>query len=297
MVTQMKLPLTLIPLAILLFSGPLRGQTTTTDLPIRPLVLPSFSSSTSNIGMSSSVADPDSSASISSNSPSYPGTNLSVRHRHVGIDAIVGINGIGGDIAVAVASHFNLRVGGQMFGYSTTFQEEGANVDAHLRIGGGKGSLDWFPFRNGLHLSPTIIFLNQTDIRSTVLVPSGQSVSLGTGNYVSSNADPLHGSGSVGVRKTAPGFTIGYGNIVPRSGKHFSFPVEAGFYYVGQPTLKVTFSGSACEPSLPQPLGCQSVTNDASFQSDLAAFIRRNNNNLSYASFLPILSFGVGYSF
>jgi hypothetical protein len=293
MVTQMKLPLAMIPLAAFFFAGPLRGQTTAaTDLPFRPIVASSFSNSVS-ANTSSSLAE----SGASSDSPSYPGTNLSVRHRHVGIAAIVGINGMGGDVAVAVAPHLNLRLGGQMFGYSNSSQEEGANVNAHLRIGGGKGSVDWFPFRNGFHLSPTIIFLNQTDVRATVLVPSGQSVSLGTGDYVSSRADPLHGSGSVGVRKTAPGFTIGYGNIVPRSGKHFSFPVEAGFYYVGQPTLKVTFSGSACDPSQPQPLGCQSVTSDAGFQKDLAAFIRRNNNNLSYASFLPILSFGVGYSF
>ena len=166
-----------------------------------------------------------------------------------------------------------------------------------MRLGGGKASLDWFPFRNGFHLSPLIIFLSQTDVAATVIVPSGQTVSLGTGDYVSSNADPLHGSASVGVRKTAPGFTIGYGNIVPRTRKHLSFPVEAGFYYVGQPTLKVAFTGSACVPTLPQPLGCQSVNQDAEFQNDLAAFIRRNNNNLSYASVLPVISFGVAYSF
>jgi hypothetical protein len=39
------------------------------------------------------------------------------------------------------------------------------------------------------------------------------------------------------------------------------------------------------------------VQQDEGFQRDLAAFIRRNNNNLSYASFFPVASFGVGYSF
>ena len=69
------------------------------------------------------------------------------------------------------------------------------------------------------------------------------------------------------------------------------------FYYVGQPGLKVAFSGSACDPSQPPSIGCQSVDQDAAFQQDLKAFIDRNNNNLSYASFLPILSLGFGYSF
>ncbi|MEO6816631.1 MAG: hypothetical protein ABI177_08005 [Edaphobacter sp.] len=215
----------------------------------------------------------------------------------IGVDAHVGINGIGGDIALAVAPHFNVRLGGQFFNYSDSFQEEGANVNATLRLGGGRASLDWFPFHNGFHVSPMVVFLNQTNVRAKVLVPAGETISLDNGDYVSSNADPLHGSASIGVWKTSPGLMIGYGNIIPRSGKHFSFPVEVGFYYVGQPTLKVDFSGSACDPSEPQPLGCQPVQDDAGFQHDLAAFIRRNNNNLSYASFLPVASFGVGYSF
>ncbi|MDW5264273.1 MULTISPECIES: hypothetical protein [Acidobacteriaceae] len=215
----------------------------------------------------------------------------------IGVDVHAGINGIGADVALAVASHFNVRLGGQFFGYSSSFQEEGANVNATLRLGGGRASLDWFPFHNGFHVSPLLVFLNQTSVRAKVIVPSGETISLDDGDYVSSQADPLHGSASIGVWKTSPGLMIGYGNIIPRSGKHFSFPVEAGFYYVGQPTLKVDFSGSACDPTEPQPLGCQPVQQDAGFQHDLAAFIRRNNNNLSYASFLPVVSFGVGYSF
>ena len=218
-------------------------------------------------------------------------------HDRFGVAVQVGVNGIGADLGLAVASHLNLRVGGQFFGYTDSFQEEGANVNASLHLGGGKASLDWFPFNNGFHISPLVVFLNQTSVRATVIVPAGQTISLDNGDYVSSQADPLHGSASIGVWKTSPGLTIGYGNIIPRSGKHLSFPVEIGFYYVGQPTLKVAFSGSACDPSEPQPLGCQPVQDDAGFQRDLAAFIKRNNNNLSYASFLPIASFGVGYSF
>lgn len=217
--------------------------------------------------------------------------------RRIGVDVHAGINGIGGDVALAVAPHFNVRLGGELFGYTSSFQEEGANVNATLRLGGGRAAVDWFPFHNGFHVSPMLVFLNQTNVRATVIVPAGESISLDDGDYVSSDADPLHGSASIGVWKTSPGLTIGYGNIIPRSGKHFSFPVEVGFYYIGQPTLKVDFSGSACDPSEPQPLGCQPVQQDAGFQHDLAAFIRRNNNNLSYASFFPVASFGVGYSF
>ncbi len=155
--------------------------------------------------------------------------------------------------------------------------------------------LDWFPFRNGFHVSPMVNFSNNNTVRATVLVPSGSTITLSGSNYISSLTDPLHGSGSVGFRKTSPGLTVGWGNIVPRSNKHLSFPVELGFYYEGQPTLKVAFTGSACDPSQPASIGCESVNNDAGFQQSLTQFTARNNHNLSYASFFPVLSTGVGY--
>ena len=215
----------------------------------------------------------------------------------IGFDVHAGINGIGGDIAVPVATHFNLRAGGDYFSYSTTFTEEGADVAAALKLGRGKVALDWYPFQNGFRISPQLVFAIQTHVDATVLVPAGRTISLDGSDYVSSNADPLRGSATVKTRSVAPGLTVGWGNIAPHGTRHWSFPVELGFYYIGQPDLAVTFTGSACDPNYPQPLGCQSVSSDAGFQRDLAAFIRRNQNNLSYASFFPEASVGVGYRF
>jgi hypothetical protein len=39
------------------------------------------------------------------------------------------------------------------------------------------------------------------------------------------------------------------------------------------------------------------VDQDPGFQQNLAAFIARNNHNLSYASFFPVFSVGFGYAF
>ncbi len=216
---------------------------------------------------------------------------------HLGVDAHAGINGIGFDLATPLAQHFNLRLGGDFFSYTTTFTEQGANVDASLQLQSAHVNLDWFPFHNGLHISPLVVLANNNHGRATVLVPAGSTINLNGQDYISSLTDPLHGSGSVDFRKTAPGLTLGWGNIIPRSRKHFSFPAELGFYYVGQPTLKIAFTGSACDPTQPAAIGCQSVDNDADFQADLNAFRTRNNHNLSYASFFPVLSLGVGYRF
>ena len=215
----------------------------------------------------------------------------------MGIDLHAGLTGAGYDVATPLARRFNLRTGADFFSYSTSFQEEGADVVADLRFRSGHASLDWFPFDGRFRLSPLLIFSNDTRILATALVPSGSTVTLNGQDYISSYTDPLHGSGSIDFRKVAPGFSLGFGNIIPRSKSNFSIPVEAGFYYVGQPRLKVDFTGSACDPTQPAAIGCQAVAQDPGFQRDLAAFIARNNNNLSYASFLPILSVGIGYKF
>jgi hypothetical protein len=215
----------------------------------------------------------------------------------IGFDSHVGIGGIGFDIATPLARKFNLRTGSDFFGYATTFQEEGADVAINLHMQTAHASLDWFPFGGLFRVSPLMVFANNNRVWATAIIPSGSDVTLNGQDYISSFADPLHGTGQIQFRKVSPGLTLGLGSLIPRSRGHFSAPIDAGFYYVGQPGLRVTFTGSACDPAYPQSIGCESVTQDAGFQQSLNAFITRNNHNLSYASFFPIFSVGFGYSF
>lgn len=215
----------------------------------------------------------------------------------LGYSVVVGLNGIGLDVALPVAQKFNVRVGGSYFAYTGNFETDGARIAAALTLGGGKAALDWFPFGNGIRVSPMLVFAIQTDVNATVLVPSGQSITLNGKDYVSSTTNPLSGSAHITTRNVAPGLSIGFGNIAPHGNRRLSFPVEIGAYYIGQPGLKVTFTGSACDPTQPPAIGCQDVTKDADFQKSLQGFIARNNNNVSYASFYPVASIGVGYRF
>ena len=210
----------------------------------------------------------------------------------IGVELHVGMNGVGADFALPVARKFNVRVGGEYLQYTGHFTDEGAEVDAKLQVGGGKVALDWFPFGNGFRVSPQVRFAVQTQADANVMVPGGTEVDFAGGTYTSSPADPLHGNAVVTTRKTAPGISIGWGNISPRGNKHLSFPVEIGAYYVGQPNLALDFAGSVCSPD-----GCQAATSDPDFQKDKQKFIDRQNHNLSYATWLPIVQVGVGYRF
>ena len=216
----------------------------------------------------------------------------------LGVDAHVAVGGIGFDVATPLARRFNLRTGADFLGVSEGFLEQGAQVEGNLHLLAGNASVDWFPFAGRFRLSPTVVFANNNRLNATVLVPGGSTITLNGTDYIASSTDPLHGSAAIAFRRVSPGFTLGFGNIIPRQKKsHFSMPVELGFFYVGQPDLAISFTGSACDPTQPPVIGCESVNQDPDFQHDLAAFIARNNNNLSYASFFPIFSLGLGYAF
>src|ERR1700677_4185825 len=153
----------------------------------------------------------------------------------IGFDSHAGLGGIGFDVATPLSRRFNIRAGSDFFGYSTSFQDQGANVATNVRMRWGHASLDWFPFGGRFRLSPLAVFANNNQAKATALIPSGSTITLHGQDYISSFTDPLHGGGSVDFRKASPGLTRGMGNVIARTRHHLSFPIEAGFYYVGQP--------------------------------------------------------------
>ena len=55
----------------------------------------------------------------------------------VGVGLYAGLGGAGADLATPLARKFNLRAGAEYFSYSTTFQDQGANVAIELRMQSG----------------------------------------------------------------------------------------------------------------------------------------------------------------
>ncbi len=219
--------------------------------------------------------------------------------KHPGVSASIGLNGVGVDVAEAVRERVNLRVGAEFLRYTGQFTEENAQVSVNLRLGGGHAGLDLFLFQHSsFHISPQVRFGILTRGVGNVLIPPGEVVSFSGEDYTSTAANPLRGTAYFDTRKLAPGISVGFGNLVPRTrDRHWTFPVDVGFYYVGQPNLQISFVGTACSVSGNKPQSCDDVTKDPGFQSDLQKFIARNRHNVSYASLFPALSFGVGYRF
>jgi len=210
-----------------------------------------------------------------------------------GIAATAGSGGLGIQIATPLASHFNLRANGSYFSYYTQFNTDGLQLNGRLEVRQVNVSLDWFPFHNGFRVSPGITLDNRNDIHASIYVPPGGTFDLGDGTYTSQPGDPITGTAALSFgNRIAPSITVGYGNLIPRNGKHFSIPVEVGFQYIGPPLISFTLQGSACD----QNNNCGPIT-DPSGQANEQQQLTTDNNDIRPLRFYPIASVGFGFTF
>jgi hypothetical protein len=202
--------------------------------------------------------------------------------------------GIGIEAATPVTYHTNVRVGFNVFGYSRDFTVDGITYDANLSFRSLETHFDWFPFSNGFHLSPGLMAYNGNRIKANAAVPGGQQFTLGGITYMSDAADPVSGTGRVDFGSVAPTLLVGWGNLVPRSSKHISVPVEIGAAFQSPPKATLNLVGTACDPT---GVVCQNVVDNQPFQNNVVAQQNKLNNNLSFLRVYPIISVGFGYKF
>ncbi len=209
--------------------------------------------------------------------------------------------GINLQAAVIANRYINLRGTGNFFNYSlTNIKMNGLDVSGKLNFATAGTSVDFYPFPNhGFRISPGAMFYNQNQVAATVVAPGGTSFTLDGYTYYSSQANPVTGNGNVILNKTNPAFTIttGWGNMIPRRGGHWSFPLEIGAGFVGAPTVNLALtSGQVCaDPA--GTIGCMPVAGNSQINSNLQAQVAKYQNDLNPFHIYPIFSTGVGFSF
>lgn len=200
--------------------------------------------------------------------------------------------GAGIEIATPLSRGFNLRSGANFIAYGYPFDIKGVNYNAELDFRSGQVSLDWFPWHKGFHISPGVLYFKNS-ISAVATVAPGQPFQLNDQDFINSIDDPVHGTATVIIpHKFAPMLTLGFGNLLPRSGRHISVPFEIGVAYVGQIRANVALSGTACTTD-----GCVDMATDPSTQNDLREELSSVNDNLSRFPIYPIVSLGFAYRF
>jgi len=214
----------------------------------------------------------------------------------VAIGAQVGILGIGAEAAVPLSYHLNLRAGGNFFSYSDTLTDDGITYNADLKFRSSEASVDWFPWGRSFHISPGALVYNGNRVTGAASVPAGQTFTLNNTTYTSSSTAPVSGYGTLTMRKAAPKLTIGWGNLIPRDGRHFSVPFEIGAAYVGDPKVALNLAGTACYTYEGAPY-CADVATDPMIQANVVAQQQKIAKDADDIRFFPIISTGLAYRF
>jgi hypothetical protein len=215
---------------------------------------------------------------------------------HFAIGLNGGTLGVGAELVTTISRRTNLRLDGDLFNYSTSLTQDGVTYSPNLRLRDYRASFDVYPFHGGFRLSAGMAAYNQFNVNAAASVPGGQTITLNDVDYYSSKADPLHGSASISYpHKYAGIVSFGWGNAIPRSGRHLAFPVEIGAALTGAPKSVLNLAGSACATS--DPATCENVAAYSDFQTDLAGERKKIQNDINPFRVYPILDVGVTYRF
>lgn len=212
----------------------------------------------------------------------------------VGINFNTSTLGFGSEVAVATSRKTNVRTGFNFFNYSREFDKDGISYNGQLNLRSVHSTLDIFPFGGGFHLSPGVMLYNGNELKADASVGKGNSFDLDGVTYYSSSTDPIHGTGKMSMNKVAPMLLFGFGNLVPRSGRHVTFNFDAGVAFQGSPDVKLNFAGSACTG---YNTGCINAASDSTFQSHVAAEQTKLSNDAKPFKYYPIIQIGIGYRF
>ena len=200
--------------------------------------------------------------------------------------------GAGIQAATAVTQHSNVRFGFNYFSYSAGFHKDGVSYDGKLKLQSAELLYDQY-IGGGFHVSPGVMFYDGNQGTATASVPSGQPFTLGGVTYYSDSANPVSGTGSIAARKAAPEILMGFGNLLPRSARHFTANFEFGVIFQGSPSAKLNLNGSACATP---GQACLSTSN-ATIQNNIQSEQTKINSDLSVFKYYPVVRLSFGYKF
>lgn len=246
------------------------------------------------LGSAAPAADLASDSSADAFSPPQNAGGGNSEHRFAVGLRVSALLGVGIEPAVEVTRKSNIRLGFNFFNYSITETKDGIGYNAALHLRSGDVLYDWFPLGGRFHLSGGLLY-NRNLIKANASVPAGGSFTLGGVTYLSQPSNPIFGSGDLFMgNKAAPVGLVGWGNLIPRSGRHFGVNFEIGAAFVGAPRSSLVLSGDACVPSTPL---CVDAAYDPTILTNIASEEKKVNNGVSFLKVLPVISAEIGYSF
>jgi hypothetical protein len=212
---------------------------------------------------------------------------------HLGVGFKLSTLGIGFQVGTALASRVNIRGGANFFSYSDSLDEDGVTYNGTLRLRSVEAKVDLF-VAGGFRVTPGFLVYNDNNISATAFVPGGQSFTLGGTRYFSSATNPITGTAALTLNKTAPTLGIGFGNLLPRSGRHFSVSTDLGVVFQGSPQFALGLAGNSCAPNFTL---CVPLITLPGASANILSEQQKISDDLKPFKYYPELSVIIGWSF
>jgi hypothetical protein len=213
-----------------------------------------------------------------------------------GIAVGAGSLGAGIQAATAVTHKSNVRFGFNYFKYTASFTKSSDNINFNgtLKLESAEVLYDQY-IVGPIHISAGTMIYDGNQGTANASVAAGQSFNLNDVTYYSASSAPVTGTASIAARKVAPEVLIGFGNLLPRSARHFTANFEAGVAFQGSPNATLNLSGSACGVS--GTAGCSPIASTPAIQTNIQAEQTKINNSLAPFKYYPIVRLTFGYKF
>jgi hypothetical protein len=202
--------------------------------------------------------------------------------------------GPGIEAATAVTHNSNLRAGFHFFNYGDSFSKDGVNYTAKLKFRSAQITFDQY-IKGSFHISPGVLIYNGNQGSANAAVPAGQAFTLGSTTYYSGQSNPISGVGSVTFNRVSPMVLLGFGNMLPRSQRHFGLNFDAGVVFEGSPKALLSLAGSACLSSA--QVACLNAATDPTVQTSVQAEQTKINGSLGPFKYYPVVALTFSYKF
>jgi hypothetical protein len=203
--------------------------------------------------------------------------------------------GIGGQISTNVSPHLDVRLFGNRASITTNHWSQ---KDFRIAVNAGFANVgamaDAYPFHKPFRFSGGYLFYNSDRIRADLHANQNAIFTINNIDWISDNADPVQGTGRLTLGGNGFLLTAGYGRMVSRTEKHFSFPFEAGVAFVNSPKVTLNLAGQICTA---QGINCQPAATYPGFADALAAQQVTWNRDAAPFHIYPIIQGGVAYTF
>jgi len=217
------------------------------------------------------------------------------RFTRVGLFLAVSSLGIGGQISTNLSPYLDIRFFGNRASVTTHhFSQKDFAIGVNMGFANVGATADAYPFRKPFRFSGGYLFYNGDRIRADLQAKPDAIFTINNIDWFSDNADPVHGTGRLTLGGSGFLLTAGYGRVVSRSEKHFSFPFEAGVAFINTPNATLNLAGQICTV---QGINCQPAATYPGFADALAAQLTTWNKNAAPFHIFPLVEGGVAYTF